>query len=89
MRITPAPPAGFPVSLAHRLRREGPGGATMDDTTREEKDRRPKAPDQLSPARALDESLGASESQRIGNNEPVAYPLVSFPGEVEGEETAA
>jgi hypothetical protein len=60
----------------------------MDDTSREEKDRRPKAPDQLSPSRALDESLGASESQRIGNNEPVANPVVSFPEEA-GEDEAA
>jgi hypothetical protein len=60
----------------------------MDDTTREEKDRRPKAPDQLSPGRALDESLGASGSQRIGNNEPIANPLVSFPGDGEEEDAA-
>jgi hypothetical protein len=61
----------------------------MEDTAREEKDRRPKAPDQLSPSRALEESLGASESQRIGNNEPVANPTVSFPGEVEEGEKPA
>jgi hypothetical protein len=62
--------------------------AGMEDSAREEKDRRPKAPDLLSPGRALDESLGASESQRIGNNEPVANPLVSFPGDVEEDEAA-
>ena len=59
----------------------------MDDTTREEaKDPRPKAPDQLSPGRALDESLGASASQRVGDNEPIANPRISFPGEAEERE---
>jgi hypothetical protein len=47
----------------------------------EPKDLRPKAPDQLSPNRALEESLGASSSQRVGNSGPVANPTVSFPGE--------
>ena len=61
----------------------------MEDTVREEKDRRPKAPDLLSPGRALDESLGASESQRIGDNEPVANPIVSVPGDAEEGEPAA
>jgi hypothetical protein len=59
----------------------------MDDTAREEaKDPRPKAPDQLSPGRALDESLGASGSQRVGDNEPVANPRVSFPAEADARE---
>jgi hypothetical protein len=38
--------------------------------------------DQLSPNRALHDSTGASGSQRIGNNGPVANPTVSFPDEV-------
>ena len=38
--------------------------------------------DQLSPNRALHDSTGASGSQRIGNNGPVANPTVSFPNEV-------
>jgi len=37
--------------------------------------------DQLSPSHAHDESLGASESQRIGDNGPLANPVVSFPDE--------
>jgi hypothetical protein len=37
--------------------------------------------DQLSPNRALQESLGASTSQRVGDNEPIANPVVSFPDE--------
>ena len=47
----------------------------------EPKDRSPKAPDQLSPNRALRESVGASGSQRVGNSGPVANPTVSFPDE--------
>ena len=34
--------------------------------------------DQLSPNRALRQSLGSSGSQRVGNSGPVAYPTVSF-----------
>ena len=44
----------------------------------------PGAEDQLSPGRALRESLGSSASQRVGDNEPVANPVVSFPEEREG-----
>jgi hypothetical protein len=40
---------------------------------------RPDLSDQLSPNRALRESLGASGSQRVGNNGPLANPVVSFP----------
>jgi len=47
----------------------------------EPKDLRPKAPDQLSPNRAMESSLGASGSQRVGDSGPVANPTVSFPGE--------
>jgi len=47
----------------------------------EPKDLRPKAPDQLSPNRAMEASLGASGSQRVGDSGPVANPTVSFPGE--------
>jgi hypothetical protein len=62
----------------------------MDDTTREEaQDRSPKAPDQLSPGQALEESLGASRSQRLGDSGPIANPTVSFPGEIEDREEGA
>ena len=37
--------------------------------------------DQLSPNRALRDSLGSSGSQRVGDNGPVANPIVSFPDE--------
>jgi hypothetical protein len=51
-----------------------------DDKKREPDDRKPRAEaeDQLSPARALRETVGQG-SQRIGNNEPIANPRVSFP----------
>jgi hypothetical protein len=51
----------------------------MDSPKR--RDWRAAAPDQLSPGRALQDSLGASASQRIGDNGPLANPTVSFPGE--------
>jgi hypothetical protein len=41
--------------------------------------------DQLSPNRALQKSLGSSGSQRLGNNGPLANPVVSFPAEPAGE----
>jgi len=41
---------------------------------------RPDLSDQLSPNRALRQSLGSSGSQRVGNNSPLANPIVSFPG---------
>jgi hypothetical protein len=47
----------------------------------EPKDRTPKAPDQLSPNRALQESVGASRSQRVGDSGPLANPTISFPDE--------
>jgi hypothetical protein len=40
---------------------------------------RPAGPDQLSPSEALRESTGATGSQRVGNNGPLANPTVSFP----------
>ena len=51
-----------------------------DDKKREPDDRksRSRAEDQLSPSRALQESVGQG-GQRVGNNEPVANPTVSFP----------
>ena len=51
-----------------------------DDKEREHDDRKPRseAEDQLSPSRALRESVGQG-GQRVGNNEPVANPTVSFP----------
>jgi hypothetical protein len=52
-----------------------------NDPREEPKDHRPGAPDQLSPSRALEESVGASESQRVGDSGPVANPIVSFPEE--------
>jgi len=39
---------------------------------------RSRAEDQISPARAPRESVGQG-GQRVGNNEPVANPTVSFP----------
>jgi hypothetical protein len=53
-----------------------------DHRARPGDDLRGKGPDLLSPDRALRESVGASRSQRIGNNGAVANPDVSFPGEV-------
>jgi hypothetical protein len=41
--------------------------------------------DQLSPNRALQKSLGSSGSQRLGDNGPLANPVVSFPAEPAGE----
>ena len=41
--------------------------------------------DQLRPNRALQKSLGSSGSQRIGDNGPLANPVVSFPDEPAGE----
>ena len=41
--------------------------------------------DQLSPNRALQKSLGSSGSQRLGNNGPLANPVVSFPDEPAGD----
>jgi hypothetical protein len=35
--------------------------------------------DQLSPAEAMRQSLGASSGQRVGDNEPLANPVVSGP----------
>ena len=53
----------------------------------ESPDRRPDRSDQLSPNQALRQSLGASASQRIGDNGPIANPIVSFPDDPEGETT--
>jgi hypothetical protein len=52
----------------------------------EDPDRQPDRSDQLSPSQALRESLGASASQRIGDNGPIANPIVSFPDDP-GDET--
>ncbi len=35
--------------------------------------------DELSPSRALRESVGEGESQRVGDGLPVAGPITSFP----------
>jgi|RhiMethySRZTD1v2_1073278.scaffolds.fasta_scaffold2074733_2 hypothetical protein len=45
--------------------------------------------DQLSPNRALQESTGATGSQRIGNNGPVANPTVSFPDDTADREASS
>jgi hypothetical protein len=42
---------------------------------------RPDLSDQLSPGRAWRESVGTGGSQRVGNNGPLANPVVSFPDE--------
>jgi len=51
-----------------------------DEKKREPDDRKPRsrAEDQLSPARALRDTVGQG-GQRVGNNEPIANPTVSFP----------
>jgi hypothetical protein len=49
-------------------------------------ERAPDLSDQLSPNQALHDSLGASESQRIGDNGPLGNPVVSFPDEGEQED---
>jgi hypothetical protein len=43
--------------------------------------------DQLSPNRALRESVGASTSQRVGDSGPIANPEVSLPDEPESPES--
>jgi hypothetical protein len=47
--------------------------------------------DQLSPAEAMRQSLGASSGQRVGDNEPLANPVVSGPAPEpeEGQDAAA
>lgn len=47
--------------------------------------------DQLSPAEAMRKSLGASSGQRVGDNEPLANPVVSgvAPETEEGQDAAA
>jgi hypothetical protein len=50
----------------------------------DEADRQPDRSDQLSPNRALRESLGSSCSQRVGDSGPLANPTVSFPDEETG-----
>ncbi len=47
----------------------------------DDEERRPDQSDQLSPNRALRESLGSSESQRVGDSGPIANPIVSFSGD--------
>ena len=47
-------------------------------------EKKPLQEDQLSPSRALRESLGQSRSQRVGDSGPVANPTVSFPDEPDG-----
>jgi hypothetical protein len=67
---------------------------TRPDPGRPDSERPPPEPlpadlsDQLSPNRALQESLGASGSQRVGDNGPLANPVVSFPDAPGPAETA-
>jgi hypothetical protein len=56
-----------------------------DHSARDSQDRS----DQLSPNRALQESTGATGSQRIGNNGPVANPTVSFPDDSADREASS
>ena len=53
----------------------------------EDEDRRPDRSDQLSPNQALRESLGSSESQRVGDSGPISNPIVSFPDDSDAEAT--
>jgi hypothetical protein len=59
----------------------------QDDQAPEPKPGRCDQSDQLSPSHALAKSLGASGSQRIGDNGPVANPIVSFPDDSDQETT--
>ena len=58
--------------------------AEADRDRDREKKPRPGQEDQLSPSRALRESLGQSRSQRVGDSGPLANPTVSFPDEPDG-----
>jgi hypothetical protein len=54
--------------------------AMANDRKRKDDDRKPqsRAEDQLSPARAVRESVGKG-GQRVGDSGPIANPTVSFP----------
>ena len=54
-----------------------------------EKKPQPGQEDQLSPSRALRESLGHSRSQRVGDSGPLANPTVSFPDEPDGDDESS
>ena len=56
-----------------------PGSGPDDERTDAPEHLQPDKSDQLSPNHALRASLGSSGSQRVGNNGPVANPVVSFP----------
>jgi hypothetical protein len=58
------------------------------DPERERTHLRGDQSDQLSPSRALRESLGSSDSQRVGDNGPLANPVVSFPEAADDEPPA-
>jgi hypothetical protein len=62
----------------------GPKSGAKDDRAKADRS------DQLSPAEARRESLGASEGQRLGDNEPLANPVISPPvAEAENDQDAA
>ena len=74
--------------MANDDRREGEGAAG-DEAQARAKAKAAQgvaAPDQLSPGQALEESTGASRSQRAGDSGPVANPVVSFPDEPEKQD---
>jgi hypothetical protein len=62
-----------------------PGAGPDDEETGAAERRQTDRSDQLSPNRALQKSLGSSGSQRLGNNGPLANPVVSFPAEPAGD----
>jgi hypothetical protein len=66
-----------------------PGARPDDEETAAAERRQIDRSDQLSPNRALQKSLGSSGSQRLGDNGPLANPVVSFPDESAGETAPA
>jgi hypothetical protein len=63
--------------------------ARQDDHTPAPPPRPRDRSDQLSPGHALQESLGASGSQRVGDNGPLGNPVVSFPDEPDADRADA
>ena len=66
-----------------------PGAGPDDEETGAAEGRQTDRSDQLSPNHALQKSLGSSGSQRLGDNGPLANPVVSFPAEPAGETLGA
>ena len=50
-----------------------------------EKKPRPDQEDQLSPSRALRDSVGKNGGARVGDSGPIANPTISFPEDPEAE----